>query len=151
MHIFGLLHLAESEKTAMNVSTENFRDQILVYVNNAKALSKSLDLAGISYTLLTNNKSAIQDILSKEASAPFDIIEISFSTVVPAGTRFYSAHFKLDAFNFLATLPDGYYALCDLDMLCINQPPTCLQNLIKNKIPMCYDISDQVIPAYGHA
>lgn len=150
MHVFGLLHLAESEKTAMNLSTDNFRDQISVYVNNAKALSKSLDLVGISYTLLTNNKSAIQDIVSRGVSTSFDIIEIPFSTEVPAGTRFYSAHFKLDAFKYLATLTDGYYALCDLDMLCINPPPSCLQNLIKNMIPMCYDISDQVIPAYGH-
>jgi hypothetical protein len=150
MHIFGLLHLVESEKTAMNLSTDNFLDQISVYVNNAKALSKSLDLVGISYTLLTNNKSAIQEILSTGVIPSFDIIEIPFSTEVPAGTRFYSAHFKLDAFKYLSTLTDGYYALCDLDMLCINPIPLCLKNLIKNMTPMYYDISDQVIPAYGH-
>lgn len=35
-------------------------------------------------------------------------------------------------------------------MVCINDFPACLHNIIKAGIPLCYDISDQVIPAYGH-
>ena len=76
--------------------------------------------------------------------------EIPFTTKVPSGIRFYSAHFKIDAFRYLSSLDEDYVALCDLDMVCVNDIPQCLTNNIKSKIPMYYDIFDQVIPAYGH-
>jgi len=150
MQVFGLLHLADDQKSAMNVSVIDFREQILIYANNAKNMSKSLALNGIPYTVLTNDRSIIQDIASIDSNSSLELIEIPFSTKVPSGTFFYSAHYKLDAFKYIASLASGYYALCDLDMICINKPLSCLQNLIKAGIPMFYDISDQVIPAYGH-
>lgn len=150
IQVFGLLHLDENQKTAMNFSTANFREQILVYVNNAKVLSNSLALNGISYTILTNNRSLIQNIASANDQTSLEVIEIPFSTKIPDGTQFYSAHYKLDALRYLASLSSGYYALCDLDMVCINGFPSCLNNLINSGIPLCYDISDQVIPAHGH-
>lgn len=150
IQVFGLLHLADGQSSAMNLSVNGFREQVLVYANNAKTMSKSLALNGISYTVLTNDKSTIQDIASIDNSTSLEMIEIPFSTKVPSGIRFYSAHYKLDAFKYIASLTEGYYALCDLDMVCINTIPPCLQNLIKARIPLFYDISDQVISAYGH-
>ena len=107
MHVFGLLHLAECEKTAVNVSTNGFDDQVSVYLNNARTLSNSLDLVGFPFTLLTNSGVFLRDLASKGTGLSLDIIDIPFSTEVPTGTHFYSAHFKLDAYRYLASLNEG--------------------------------------------
>lgn len=149
MHVFGLLHIAPGQKSAMNLSVNSFHDQLLTYTNNARVLSRSLELSGLGFTLLTNDKTTIESIVNESAGAPLEIVDIPFSTVVPSGTRFYSAHFKLDAFRHLASLPKGYHALCDLDMICINEIPCALRNIIKQEIPLYYDISDQVHSVFG--
>ena len=104
MKIFGLLHLAENEQSAMNISTKNFREQVSVYINNATVLSKSLHLKGVEFALLTNNKLLVEKC-AHETSDGFslDIIEIPFITKVPSGIRFFSAHYKIDAFRYLAS------------------------------------------------
>ncbi len=149
MEIFGLLHLKEEERSAVNISKTTFRDLTSIYVNNATILSNSLESHGIPFTLITNNKVVIDNCVSSKGHT-LQVKEIPFITKVPTKTRFYSAHFKLDVFRYLASLKDGYVALCDLDMVCINDFPRCLHNIIQAGIPLCYDISDQVIPAYGH-
>lgn len=146
----GLLHLCENQRTAMNVSVKDFKDQISVYTNNAILLSKSLRAQNIDFTLLTNDPATIKTC-SPSAADVLEIKTIPFTTDVPQGVIFYSAHYKLDALRHLSTLNEEYTALCDLDMLCINEFPQCLKNIIANRTPLCYDISDQVIPAYGHA
>jgi hypothetical protein len=145
---FGLLHLNRNEKTAVNVKTSGFDEQIKVYVANAISLSNSLQAQGITFTLLTNDKAYLQQCAAAFRH-PLHIEEIPFTTPVPSGIKFYSAHFKLDAFRYLALQSDGYLMLCDLDMLCINPLPDCLKNMMAANIPVCYDISDQVIPVYG--
>ncbi|MFC1843881.1 hypothetical protein ACFLZ5_03750 [Thermodesulfobacteriota bacterium] len=151
MKIFGLLHCAENQNSAMNLGARDFQEQMLVYVNNAIVLQKSLSSRGVAFALLTNNKRLIEECASKTDNGfLLEIIEIPFPTKVPSGIRFYSAHHKIDAYRYLASLKDSYYALCDLDVVCVNDFPACLQNLIEAGIPLCYDISDQVIPAYGH-
>lgn len=150
LNIFGLLHIDETQQTAMNIGEKVFDKQISIYVNNAIFFSKTLAEKGINYSLLTNSKSAIENSITMPCdNLPFDVIEIQFKTDVPSGVRFYSAHYKLDAFRYLASLNKGYVALCDLDMVCINAIPLSLQNIIDAEIPLFYDISDQVIPAYG--
>ena len=147
---FGLLRLDENQKTAMNFSSTSFREQISVYINNAIVLSRTLEARGIDFALLTNHKSLVEDIaLEQEHGFSLVVHEIPFTTEVPSGVRFYSAHYKLDAFRYLATAKSGYLALCDLDMVCANPIPVSLENLVEARIPLHYDISDQVIPAYG--
>jgi hypothetical protein len=151
LRIFGLLHIKDNEKLAINLKSKNFNEQISVYLNNAITLSRSLHLKGVPYVLLTNEKALIESILQSCGNTyPLQVTEIPFITKVPTGISFYSAHFKLDALRYLGTLNGGYNALCDLDMVCINDLPTCLRNVIQADIPLFYDISDQVIPAYGH-
>jgi hypothetical protein len=147
--LYGLLHLDEGEPSAQNVFVKNFRDQIAVYVGCAINLSNSLQSKGIAFTLLTNRKDVVEEIIQPEWKV-LQVKEIPFNTKVPHGIKFYSAHFALDAFRYLSALSVDYVGFCDLDMVCINDYPLCLSNNIKQKIPMCYDISDQVIPAYGH-
>jgi len=148
MKMYGLLHLQENEKTAMNLSNDNFQQLISIYINNAITLANSLRTKGISFTLLTNRKDIINGILG-QGECDLQVQDIPFITKVPTGIRFYSAHFKLDAFRYLATLNEAYVGLCDLDMVCINDFPQSLNNIIKAETPLFYDISEQVIPAHG--
>ncbi len=149
MKFFGLLHLAEDEKSAMNVSARNFENQISIYVNNALTLSKTLQKQGIDYTLLTNRKNTLENYLKNSDHNSLQIVEILFPTKVPSGIKFYSAHFKIDVFRYFSKLEENYIGLCDLDMICINKLPNSMKHLVKSKTPLCYDVSDQVIPAYG--
>lgn len=146
---YGLLHLSEDDSSPTNVSVKDFRDKIAVYVNCAINLSNSLQLRNVEFTLLTNKKDVVEEIVQSNCQT-LKVKEIPFRTKVPHGIKFYSAHFKLDAFRYLSSLNDDYVGLCDLDMVCINNFPRCFSNNVKQKIPMFYDISDQVIPAYGH-
>ena len=150
--IFSLLHLNANEKTAENFDVKDFRDQVATYINNAITLSRTLNIHGISdFTLLTNNKSIINEYISEEhINVTLDVKEIPFTLEMPSGTSFYSAHYKIDAFRYFSTLDDGYYSLCDLDVACINNPPLTLNNLVRSRIPICYDTTDQVAPTFGH-
>jgi hypothetical protein len=127
----------------------DFKDQVALYVNNAVNLSNSLRQQGVEFTLLTNKKDIADKVCTYEGKI-LQIKEIDFLTKIPSGTKFYSAHFKLDVFRYLSSISHEYAAFCDLDMVCINAVPACLVNNISSGIPMYYDISDQVIPAYGH-
>jgi hypothetical protein len=146
--LYGLLHLEDSEKTSMNLVTGSFQEQVEIYARNAVTLSNSLRNKGVRFTLLTNKKNAVENALRGDSTLWIE--EIPFVTNVPSGADFYSAHYKLDAFRYFSKRKGGYVGLCDLDMVCINDVPQCLIHNIKKGIPMCYDISDQVIPAYSH-
>ena len=144
LHFYGLLHLDSREKTAMNVGVKDFNHQRAIYNANALTLARSLSFSGLSFTLLTNSRAqlgALPEFISCK--------EIPFSLQIPAGTNFFSAHHKIDAFRFLADARDGYHILCDLDVICIHSVPRSLLNLMESGIPIAYDVSDQVIPAYS--
>ena len=149
IRLFGLLHFKEGEHSAENFSVKNSQELISIYVNNAINLSNSLRLRGIEFIVLTNIKSVVDEVVRSEGKI-LQVIEIPFLTKVPNGTKFYSAYFKLGVFRYLSSLSDAYVGLCDLDMVCINDLPVCFSNNIESRIPMFYDISDQVIPAHGH-
>ncbi|HIP11460.1 MAG TPA: hypothetical protein EYG73_01950 [Arcobacter sp.] len=147
--LYGLLHLDDREQTAMNVRTNDFKDQIELYVKNALTLSKSLQIQGIEFILLTNQRLFIDEILLK-LSESLMVEEISFQTQVPKGIRFYSAHFKLDVYRYFSQKDDDdYMGLCDLDMVCVNNIPQAFINNVKDKIPFFYDISEDVITTHG--
>lgn len=148
IELYGLLHLSSEESSTENSHIKNFQDQISVYLDCAINLSKSLKSREILFVLLTNKKEYLNKILQQK-NETLSLKEIPFKTKVPHETKFYSAHFKLDAFRYLSSLNSDYVGLCDLDMICINEMPNSFINNSKQKIPMCYDLSDQVIPAYG--
>jgi hypothetical protein len=146
--MFGLLHISENESSTENARSKNFISQIEIYVDCAINLAKSLALNEIQFVLLTNKPEFLNKIIESRSES-LVIQEIIFTTKIPHGTRFFSAHHKLDAFRYLASLNDSYVALCDLDVVCINHLPDSFLTNIQQQTPMCYDISDQVIPAYG--
>lgn len=148
MRVYGLLHLSPHEYSAVNVKVKSFKDQLSIYIKNSIALKKSLQTQNIEFTLLTNNKAAIDEqIISSQMI--LDVVEIPFITDVPPGVRFFSAHFKVDVFRYFSTLSEKYVGLFDLDMICVNKIPSGLKNIIESSTPIFYDISDQVIPVFG--
>jgi hypothetical protein len=150
IHFYGFLHLEDREKSAVNVRAGSFKKQSRIYVLNALGLARSLRAHGYSFTLLTNDEDLIHEV-APDAAKELDLVTISFSTKVPSGVRFYSGHYKLDVFHHLSSLDKDYVALIDLDMLCINPAPKTLIDAIESKTGLFYDITNQVVPAYGEA
>ncbi len=148
LKLYGLLHCKQGEQSAINFQPRNFQDQMLVYVRNAINLANTLQQQGVMFTLITNDKIAVDSLVAGEGSV-LPTIEIPFTTEVPSGVSFYSAHFKFDVFRYLGGLTEDYVGLCDLDMVCINPYPHQLQNIVAAGIPLCCDISAQVIPVHG--
>jgi hypothetical protein len=148
IHLYGLLRIDEQERASANLTTKNFSEQLAVYARAGVTLARSLKAQGISFTLLTNQRDTVTSHIGATADT-LAVQEIPFTTKVPHGTQFFSAHYKLDAYRYLSTLKQDYVGLCDLDMVCMRNIPQSLSNIIAAKIPLYYDISDQVIPAYG--
>lgn len=148
IHFYGFLHLEQREQSAVNVRAGSFRRQVAVYARNALGLSRSLRAHGFDFTLLTNNEGLIH-AAAPETQSELDVATIEFSTNVPSGVRFYSGHYKLDVFRHLGTLAKDYVALVDLDMLCVNPPPVELTKAVASRTGLYYDITSQVVPAYG--
>jgi len=148
--VFGLLYVDRKEQSAVNSRERNFERQIKAYLMNALGLAKSLSIHGLAFELITNDRALLESLLPNETEG-FELVikELNFKMKVPSGTRFYSAHYKLEVFEYIGHLSAGYYAFCDLDMVCLRPLPNSFENLIKRNIPVCYDISDLVLPAYG--
>lgn len=148
MKFFTLIHICKEEQSLHNNSlTKNFDEQISLYLTCAKNLHRSLVSEGIELIILTNDQPFLQR-LNKDGY-PIQIIPLQFSFEVPTGIKFYSAHFKLEVFTYLSALHEEYIALVDSDILCINPMPETFENCVSQKLPLYYDITDQVTPAYG--
>ena len=122
IEVFGLLHLAENENSAVNLQVKNFSDQMRVYASNASLLNKSLAKQGIRFTLLTNNSYKIKEYFT-EYDSSINIVEIEMQISVPSGTKFYSAHYKLEVFRHISKWEGNYAIFCDLDMVCLGPLP----------------------------
>ncbi|QYO67291.1 hypothetical protein [Leptolyngbya sp. 7M] len=153
LSLYGLLYLARDQSSSiMDIYAETYEQKRKFYLKSAVNLSRSLQKRGVSFTLVTNNRQEIEDDLDQLGYSDFLKVEcIDFQTTVPDGLFYYSTHFKLDVFHYFASLKnEQYVGLVDLDMIAVNDVPTCLRNLAQAGIPLCYDVSDQLIPAFGH-
>jgi hypothetical protein len=127
------------------VISENGGANLECYVNCCNTLNNSLLKHGHYLTVLTNKPEEIS-----KYNHEVKLKKIAFHLDVPADIRFYSAHYKIDAFKYLSNNnEDEYSVLLDNDIICINNMPENFKNIIGSDIPMCYDITDQVYPAYG--
>ena len=148
MKLFTLIHICGSEQSIHNNSfVKNFDAQISLYLNCAKQLHSSLKNAGIELAIITNDKASLQRLNSDHY--PIELIQLDFTLKVPSGIKFYSAHFKIEVFQYLSTLTNDYVGLIDADMVCINPVPQAFKNIIEDKLPVYYNITDQISPAYG--
>jgi hypothetical protein len=149
--LFGLLHVARDAKLPINMKVRGADESLGIYLANAVTLAKSLEQQGVRFTLLTNDLPAINALYERR---PFltriPVRELAFSRAVPEGIGFFSAHYKLDVFQFLSTLEgSSYVGLLDLDMIAVNELPASLRSIIEQRIPACYDITEQVLSGVG--
>ena len=147
MRFFTLIHIEKGEQSLHNNFVKSFGDQISLYLNCAKQLHRSLQPEGIELVVLTNDADFLKALNTEAYHIP--IIQLSFRSEVPSGIKFYSAHFKLEVFNYFASLEDNYVALVDSDMLCVGKMPKAFETCSQQGLPLYYDITDQVTPAYG--
>ncbi len=147
IHIYGLLHIDSTQVSAMNVHVIDFKHQIKIYLKNAATLSQSLRNYGVKFTLITNNKDFLSSIQC-ETLIDLKIVDVKMNSYVPEGLIFYSAHYKLEVFKYIANSGDEYAAFCDLDMVAINNPSNEILSLFEDKISLYYDITDQVTPKH---
>ena len=146
MKFYTLLHLEQNEKSLHNDSASNFREQTELYVACIKTLHKSLERAGSTLSVITNQPDFLSGIFG---DYEIEIISIPFALKVPSGISYYSSHFKIDVFRYFSTLNEGYVALIDNDIFCLNAEPPHLKGLIELGIPMYYDVTDQIVPSEG--
>jgi hypothetical protein len=151
-YLYGLLYLAENQSSSiMDMYAETYVKKRRFYLKSAINLSRSLRKRGVDFTLITNNKQEIVEELNFLGYRDsLNVESIDFLLDVPDGLFYYSTHFKLDVFRYFASLnKDLYVGLVDLDAIAVSDLPVCLKNIIEAKIPACYDVSDQLIPAFG--
>lgn len=135
----GLLYIDLIENDSINFKSKNATEKIKLYINNAIVLSKSLERYGYNYKLYTNNIDFINENCDVDLYK-IDVEIIQFTTKIPRGTRFYSAHKKIDVLNHLSKL-SGYHCLLDLDILCLKDPTDDIIKMIANKENLAYDIT----------
>lgn len=148
MTFYTLIHVCREEQSLHNnaFGTRGFEAQIKLYLDCAKQLHRSLATEGMELIVLTNDEALLQKL---NDGYPITVTQLNFKMHVPPGIKFYSAHFKLEVFSYLASLKEEYTGLVDSDVLCINGLPEAFKTIINEKIPLYYDITDQVTPAYG--
>lgn len=148
MRFFTLIHICKTEQSLHNNAFgTSFKDQISLYFSCAKQLHLSLKAVGIELVVITNDKAFLLGAAKNDYE--IEIREMNFEMEVPSGLKFYSAHYKIEVYKYLNSLTDDYIGLIDCDILCVNPIPQSLHNVVEYKIPLIYDITDQVFPAYG--
>lgn len=147
MKLFTLIHVCSEEESMHNSRAKTFDHQIYLYLVCAQKLHYSLRQENLELSIITNNKAYLARLFP--TAFDIEVIELKFSLNVPSGIKFYSAHFKLEVFEFLANRSEPYVGLLDSDILCVNKMPRQLKNIIELGLPMYYDITDQTAPAYG--
>jgi hypothetical protein len=147
---YALLYCAPEEPTAVNSKARNYKEKMLEYLGNAKTLYLSLAEVGVPLVLLTNNAEEIEKIMPWPATAMPNIRRINFESDIPTKVGFYSAHRKWDVFRYLGSVEeDAYLVLLDLDVTVGRGFSDSFRFCAEKGIPLVYDITDQVVPAYG--
>ncbi len=149
MNFYGLLHIGDGRHSP-NLKARGAWGAIRTYFANAVTLSHSLQAVGSDFVLLTNDAATLEAVNRDTLGADITIREIPFRAQVPKEIPFYSAHHKVDVYRWFATTSGGDYpVLVDLDVVALRPPSASFSICASSGIPLVYDISDQVFPAYG--
>ncbi|WP_300899024.1 hypothetical protein [uncultured Duncaniella sp.] len=138
---YTLLYIDIEEKRQWQGTVWTGEDRLKIFLRNAAVLNKSLtEFGGFEpLTILTNKPKHIQLLSEEIGYKNYNIKEIEFNLNVPKGIKFYSAHFKIDAFKFLSSCPeDEYSILMDNDIVLLRELPKAFHRIIDNGIPMVY-------------
>lgn len=94
---------------------------------------------------MTNSELAIFASLKRIGYVDLQVKVIDFKLDVPKGIGFYSAHFKIDVFNYLSSLPQNDYSiLLDSDIVCVKRFNSEFSAIVSDGIPMTF-----ILPQYG--
>jgi hypothetical protein len=147
---YALLYCAPEEPTAVNSKGRNYQDKMLEYLGNARTLYLSFTEVGVPLVLLTNSAAELKNLMPWPERAMPEIREISFDGDVSTNVGFYSAHRKWDVFRYIGSLEeDAYVVLLDVDVIVGRGFSESFRFCSEQGIPLVYDITDQVVPAYG--
>ena len=139
IRFFTLLYVSDSlEVQKLSGKRIKGEERILVYLRNCHSLNYSLKLNSLQTLCVLTNKKAYLELLKNKYQLSFDIIEIAFNLPVPKNIGFYSAHYKIDAYQYLSTLDNTYSFLLDNDVICTQNMPENLKDLIKRKYAVHY-------------
>ena len=151
MYFFGTLMWINDENHS---SPNNKNKKIDSYFRQIELLSKTMRATfDADLFVFTNNSTKVTDWFRKKKNAP-KVIAITPSITVPAGTSFFSAHYKLDALVAgLGLLQEDLdrFILLDTDVIANHKFSNEQAGMISKADLVVYDISDQVFPAYGAA
>jgi len=143
---YTLLYIDLEEKRTLQGAQREGIERLKIFVKNIVLLNCSLLAANSSVDgviVLTNNSAIINEILCDIGYSGLNIIEIPFDFDVPKGIKFYSAHFKIDAFKYLSTRPDNEYSiLLDNDIVALKPLSTTFYDVVQRREPMCYKINE---------
>lgn len=143
---YTLMYVAHEEQRQFSGHVYSGKQKLDMYMKGACLLDKSLKInEGIGLTLLTNDIVSIEESLERLNYRNLDVKEIQFDLNVTRGCAFYSAHYKIDVYHYLGTLPnDEYSVLLDSDVISISSLGSDFYHIVKSGIPMIYNL-----PSYG--
>lgn len=112
---YGLLHIDEAKRAAFDAEADA-DDPFMVYIRNAIVSGRSLMHFGYPYRLVTNAPIGVARRLALAGGDDIALLEHEFVWQVPRGVPFFSAHYKLELAELLASGALGErVALLDLD------------------------------------
>lgn len=141
--VFYTMLFIANEDTTIRTS-ENGNVGVNEYINCCKLLFYSLKRYGFKLVVLSN----LPEFITKIASE-LSVEKVDFTMNIPTGIKFYASHHKIDVFKYLSVSGADYSILIDNDIVCINDIPENFEAILNNELPIYYDITDQVYPAYG--
>lgn len=149
IRFYSLFYIDLDETRTLQGAVRKGTDRLNIFIRNAIMLDCSLrasnnntDIDGL--TLLTNNAALVVRLLRENNYEKIKVVEIPFSLAVPKGIRFYSAHFKIDAFKYLSRRPDDEYSiLVDNDLVALKPLPRTLYEIAEHRYPLCYHINEE--------
>lgn len=141
---YTLLYIDLEETRLLGGSTRKGEDRIALFLRNAALLDRSLrtnnEWCG-PLTVLTNDAPLLERI-SSEIGHRFDIRTIDFTLGVPKGIKFYSAHYKIDAFRYLSGRPeDEYSVLLDNDIVSLRPFTREFLEIADRGVATCFHLS----------
>lgn len=148
---YSLLYVADGKSDTTNFGRSQSDDHLDIYLRNGLTLSRSLECVGFNLTIITNKPEFLKRRLALMNGEGVQVISIDFDRVIPQDINFYSAHYKLDVYKYFSKLDeDAYSILLDLDMVALTDNWDKFLKLLENKKnPVFYEITNQVVPAYG--
>ena len=155
LKFYSLMYISAKESDGAYLQKMEQKKRIEIYLKMALRLAKGVKARfNLPLTLVTNDQTNLTAIFNEFAGNDWAnyliLIQIDFATSIPNGARYFSATHKVMLFDYFANQTE-YSILLDLDMVCLEGVSSTFSQLIRDEVPLVYDISDQVFPAHGYS